>query len=146
MFSAEQKQDLLNKACNIISQNGLSVGEDGTCMYRGLNNTRCALGWSIDSDNDAHRLEFVTPNMVNGKPNEISKLLGAEDAKDVVFLIQLQQCHDPVNSYKLDGGDRSKFKYIFAGALYSFADRYGLSRECITAHLQQAEKKELSNA
>jgi hypothetical protein len=143
MFSADQKQDLLNKACNIIIQNNLSLlGENGVCMYRGINNTRCALGWSIEDDAVAEKYELSTPSMVDGQPNGIAKVLGAEDEKDVQFLIELQQCHDPILGYKNNGGDRSKFKYLFAGALYSFADRYALSRDYITAYLQQAEKKE----
>jgi hypothetical protein len=119
------QQRLFDNACKIVSQGRLSVtAGSGACMYRGEAGCRCALGWSIESDEDAERLEFNTPGLNRGKPNEVAAFLGAEDEEDIEFLQELQQCHDAQATFIENNiVPESALPYLFAGALKAFAER-----------------------
>ena len=90
------KQLAFNRAvAGLRQQQTRSANESGFCMYRGPNNTKCAVGWLIPDDE-------YNPEFDNGSGTNLYKVrqhldpdLGVPDDDDTNFLRSMQRCiHD----------------------------------------------------
>lgn len=87
----------------IIAQGCASVYErDGRtdCAYRGINNTKCAMGVVLD-DSD-YRRDFEGMRAI-----DVCDSLGIEDRKKIALLQRLQYAHDNAFREVCDGHDVS---------------------------------------
>jgi NADPH:quinone reductase-like Zn-dependent oxidoreductase len=85
-------QVIFNKVVrHLFKQNKKCVSEDGTCVYRGPNNTKCAVGALIP--NHLYNEEMETKGISNliRKNEKIADLL---DKTNVDLLSSLQEMHD----------------------------------------------------
>ncbi len=71
---------------NLLRQNKRSVNEDGTCMYRGVEDTKCAGGWLLSSK--AYRRDIEGESW-----EDVIRLLGISN-KHCELISRLQDIHD----------------------------------------------------
>ena len=107
-FIKEVQQAILN----VIKQGCRSTAADGSCKYRGVDNTRCLVGWLINDEDYREEIEGV------GVRNKfvISALRFTPDNEQLRLLGHLQTCHDHsmvvfVNGEFVDLGFTNNFKH-----------------------------------
>lgn len=111
----------------IITQGAPSYDPDQGCLYRGPNNTRCALGHLIADEDYDSAFENHIPQAEGDDgvwPNGIrlAQVLGAADSpNDAKFLRDLQGCHD--NAARAGSDFLAEFRTNCA----AFADEHGLT-------------------
>lgn len=95
---------------HLMTQGAKSSDEDG-CLYRGPNNTSCAIGCLIGDGIIRPRDNTASVDLL---PKKIQRVLGIKNDADRDFLCRLQRIHDqtPVDDWP--------------GALYDFAIERGL--------------------
>lgn len=97
-------QKVFDTAClALINQRKKSVSperEGGTCQYRGMSKTKCAIGHLItDAEYDPL---MDRPSYAGGMGNHQVLLLVSQKLKvDYAFLRDLQRCHDQAEGYFL---------------------------------------------
>lgn len=118
----------------IFAQGGPSMDHDNEgCMYRGLNNAKCALGHSIPDEKYGSWMEGCTPALITQglKPSDkVAAILGCENEHDARDLREFQRCHDSVASIGLNG---KEFLIRFAEQAENFAERYRLNTSVLQA-------------
>jgi hypothetical protein len=94
------RQDVFNTvAKHLLAQNARSENRDAdpssnTCMYRGTDGMKCAIGCLIPDEVYEPRMEkHGVGRLLDGFP-QIGKLLGVEEPDDRYFLAELQEIHD----------------------------------------------------
>lgn len=91
------KQEIFNTVVgHLIKQNKQSANVNGTCLYRGPNNTKCAFGILIPDEVYKPYMEGSTSTSIlvnQSKQNEIEEPLGISP-DDYMFVRHLQRCHD----------------------------------------------------
>ena len=91
------KQDVFNKvATHLLTQNSKSIahGECKECMYRGENNTSCAIGCLIKDEYYRAEFEQMTADSSYIINTLIASGIEVESDGDEKFLMQLQVIHD----------------------------------------------------
>lgn len=85
------KQQLFDRvASHLIRQNVRSVTEDGTCMYRGPNGLRCAIGCLIPDEKYHEDFEESTVS----SEDRIRKAAGVRRGDELFLAQDLQFIHD----------------------------------------------------
>jgi hypothetical protein len=89
-------------------------GYDLSCVYRGPNDTKCAVGHLI-SDELARSIEGRSVETLRGSPEEalLKAELGITSQDDLCFLEDLQECHDSTAAYRL-AKDLAEFAHKYA--------------------------------
>lgn len=83
-------QEIYDKVAEALLKQGCaSVGEDSTCLYRGPNGTRCAIGHLMPDE--SYDLEFEG-TIAAGLP--MTKLIPGIKKKNLPLLYELQSAHD----------------------------------------------------
>lgn len=91
------RQEVINKVWKHFVTDGEPYSTcDGACAYRGDKGTKCAVGLLIPDDKykpsyDADALAIK--KLVLRHP-EVKEILGISSEDDVLFLSELQRCHD----------------------------------------------------
>lgn len=111
------RQQIFNTAYRGLASQGFiqsAAPKTGTCLYRGPEGRRCALGWCIPDENYRQELEGLT---IDDYPSILEDALGFPDLpeNDIQFLVDLQTYHD-------QSTDPDKMKLRLA----DLANTYGL--------------------
>ena len=85
-------QVIFNKVVrHLFKQNKKCVNEDGACVYRGPNNTKCAVGALIPNRLYNEEMETEGVAFVFRRNEEVAELIGRTN---VDLLSSLQEMHD----------------------------------------------------
>lgn len=116
------KQEMFNKVWKhfVVDKQHKSSRYGGTCLYRGPNNTKCAVGVLIpddayNTDMDNERFDNRISSLIKRYPH-LKKYVG----DDVVFLTHLQRCHDSTYS-------DNWFTVTMESILKEFAQKFDLT-------------------
>jgi hypothetical protein len=98
-------QQIFDRAwTHIVAQGKRAVNDEGSCLYRGENGLRCAIGALITDEAYTKDIENLTvlniPKEVLRQSNLPTSIGGCR------FLAEIQGCHD----YPIDGGFIDEFK------------------------------------
>jgi hypothetical protein len=111
------RQEMFNRAAQgILAQGCASYDTDRqACMYRGPNNTKCAIGYLMPDGKYSFSLEYIAPYN-----KDVQKAAGIK-WNQADFAVRLQQCHDEA-AIKTGG----IFIERFIGNMREFARHYKL--------------------
>lgn len=98
------KQEIFDKvAAHLLKQKVAAVGEHGSCRYRGMNGTSCAVGCLIPDEHYKEDMEGYSVNVVIEQPAPeratlFSSVLKASgiDEENFKLLLDLQFVHDRI--------------------------------------------------
>lgn len=122
----KHRQAVFNKAARqIIKQGGWSADVDGSCLYRGTDGSRCAIGACIPNSLYSKKLEGLGAADL---PKRILAMLLPRDTKRATFLTELQFTHD--GNVTCAGGGRV-FLRRWKRQMRDLAAQYGLSAHAL---------------
>lgn len=95
MLNREDRQEIVEAVVmGIVTQGGPSIGDDGTCAYRGGDERKCAVGLFIDDADYEEWLEGHTVDDYNVQQLLEKSLSSSLDDDDIDFFNELQNSHD----------------------------------------------------
>lgn len=122
-LQAEERNELFGKVVDGIIGQGckVSVDEEGTCLYRGPNNTKCAAGQIIPDSEYKPEFEKNTVTMLHYFTEKYSR-------RTLSFLMRAQNAHD--DKLRFEG------KASWAKNMLEVANEFGIDAPIAKAKLE----------
>jgi hypothetical protein len=101
---------------HLLTQNSTSIGIGGTCLYRGPDNKRCAIGCLIPDEMYTKALEYKPVRILVENPALNSEIATYLSQFNLDLLIRVQQVHDayqPKDWYLILRNVAAQFKLKF---------------------------------
>lgn len=87
-----EKQEIFDKVYDALLKQGVaSIDSNGSCMYRGPNGTKCAIGHLIPDELFEHDFNYAD---ICDLPKNVFEYFEVESDEDFIFLRNLQIAHD----------------------------------------------------